>query len=438
MRRLLAPTFPFDPRRVPFFYGWVVVVAATLGTLLSIPGQTMGVSAFTDALLATTGTSRLAFSNAYLLGTLGGAVLLPRAGVLVDRIGVRLTAVWAGLGLGVAAWALSWSGSVVEGLVGWSGLDPTVVTFAVLALCFTLLRFSGQGVMTLTCNTMLARWFERRRGLASAVRSTVVSFGFAFAPRVLDAWTAAAGWDGALRGIAWTVGVATVVLAVFLFRESPEACGMQVDGGVAPAADDRAQPRPAEPSATRKEALCTRAFWVVTLGLALHGMVITGITLHIVDLGSENGLARTEVMSIFLPMAVCSTVSGAFLGWLSDRVSVRALCLWLLAAESLGYALSAHLGSGLGFWLAAAALGVSSGAFTVLTAVGHARLFGRLHLGAINGASMSAVIVGSALGPSAFAWSREFLGSYQPALYASALLPLPVLALALRSKRAAR
>lgn len=48
--RLLRPDVPFAPRRAPFFYGWVVVVASTIGVVMSIPGQTMGVSVFTDPL----------------------------------------------------------------------------------------------------------------------------------------------------------------------------------------------------------------------------------------------------------------------------------------------------------------------------------------------------------------------------------------------------
>lgn len=64
VRALLSADVPFAPRRVPFFYGWVVVAAATSGVLFSIPGQTMGVSVFTDSLLEATGLGRLAFSNA--------------------------------------------------------------------------------------------------------------------------------------------------------------------------------------------------------------------------------------------------------------------------------------------------------------------------------------------------------------------------------------
>ncbi len=214
------------------------------------------------------------------------------------------------------------------------------------------------------------------------------------------------------------------LLAWLFYREDPESCGLTRDG--ATAAPEKGGPRPEPAASTRAEALRTRAFWVLTASLALQGAVLTGITLHIVDLGAESGLDRTAAVSLFLPMAVVSTAAGGLVGWLADRVKIRTLVLSLLGWEAVGFAASAHLGDPAGFWLAAFGLGVAGGHFSVLCAVGHPRFFGLRHLGAIAAASMSMVVVGSALGPSALALSRAALGSYQPALYTAALFPLSV------------
>ena len=98
--KLLDPDFPFAPRRLPFFYGWVVAVASTVGMIASIPGQTMGVSVFTDHLIGATGISRLTLSNTYLVGTVASALLLPAGGAAVDRWGTRTTALLAAILLG--------------------------------------------------------------------------------------------------------------------------------------------------------------------------------------------------------------------------------------------------------------------------------------------------------------------------------------------------
>ena len=83
---------PFDPARVPFYYGWVVLAAGTLGIIASIPGQTAGVSVFTDPISETTGLTRLQLAISYLIGTGSSGLVLPRAGRAIDRYGARVMA----------------------------------------------------------------------------------------------------------------------------------------------------------------------------------------------------------------------------------------------------------------------------------------------------------------------------------------------------------
>jgi hypothetical protein len=302
----------------------------------------MGVSVFTDPLLAATGLDRLAFSNAYLLGTLGSALLLPRAGVILDRLGVRLTAMLTAFALGVVLTLLSQVDRLALAAAGLASIETKGAAFVGLSLLFVGLRFSGQGVMTLASRTMLARWFSRRRGTVTAISATVAAFGFAYAPRVLDAWIERSGWRGAWLELAALELVGMGLIAFLWFRESPESCGLRVDG-VVPSSEPGGSV-PAEATATRGEALRSRSFWLLTLGLALQGMIVTGISLHVVDLGAEAGLDRSAALSLFVPMAVSSTAAAALLGWLADRVRIRTLLLGLLASEVVGVAASAHLG----------------------------------------------------------------------------------------------
>jgi len=54
-----------DPSKSPFFYGYVVLIIGTVGVYCSIPGQTIGVSVFTDPVKDALGLSRNQFSNIY-------------------------------------------------------------------------------------------------------------------------------------------------------------------------------------------------------------------------------------------------------------------------------------------------------------------------------------------------------------------------------------
>ncbi|MCB9596539.1 MAG: MFS transporter [Sandaracinaceae bacterium] len=391
---------------------------------MSIPGQTMGVSVFTDPLIEATGMSRFALSNAYLAGTVLSALSLPRGGRLLDRFGARATVLFASFGLAGTLLALTSIDRLARAVhAAFTAADPVVVGWIALACAFTALRFTGQGMLTMVSRTMLGKWFDRRRGLASGISGIFVAFGFAVAPLVLDAWIEAATWRGAWVGMAAVVAGGMGGFGWLLFRDNPEECGLAMDGAAPEAA------KAPEATSTRAEALRSPAFWALSLALGVHGLVITGFTFHIVDVGAEFGLSRTEAVSFFLPMAVCSTITGALVGWAADRVRIRTLLFVLLGAELLGYGATTQLGTPVGFGLAVVGLGVSGGFFGPLASVALPRFFGRLHLGAIAGMQSMLLVLGSALGPSALALSRTSTGSYAPGLFVCVALPAAVLAL---------
>ena len=93
--------------RFPFFYGYIIVLSGTIGVLMSVPGQTVGISVFTDHLIDDLQISRDNLSLAYLLGTFGSSLILTYAGKFFDRFGARITSVLAALFLGFSLFYLS-------------------------------------------------------------------------------------------------------------------------------------------------------------------------------------------------------------------------------------------------------------------------------------------------------------------------------------------
>ena len=87
---VVSPQWPFDIRRLPFYYGWVIWLFSTAGIIFSIPGQTMGMAVFTDHLIEALGLSRTQLSMAYLVGTVCSSLFLTTAGRWYDRLGGRV------------------------------------------------------------------------------------------------------------------------------------------------------------------------------------------------------------------------------------------------------------------------------------------------------------------------------------------------------------
>lgn len=455
--RLFAPDFPFAPKRVAVFYGWIILGAATIGILMSIPGQTAGVSVFTDYLLAATGLSRLALSNAYLIGTLTSGLLLPFGGVFIDRFGARLVVVAAALWLALTLMFLSVSDRLAHSLSTRLSLDSSLpLAFGLLCLGFVSLRFSGQGMLTMVSRTTLGKWFDRRRGMASGTSGIFVSFGFSSAPLLLSFFIDGFGWRGAWLTMAAMVGVGMGAIGWLLFRDNPEECGLVMDGpavqtplaAVEPATESTGKspvpPSPSQPhyipprDFTRREALRTLAFWSVTLALATQALTITGITFHIVDIGAAAGLPPKQTVALFLPIGILSTATGYLVGILSDRLRLKYLFIAMMVCEALGLMGVAHLDSWPWRVLAIAGLGFTGGCFGTLSTVTMPRYFGRRHLGAIAGVNMMTLVIASAIGPSFLALCNDLFGSYRLGLYLCALLPLSVIGLLLPSRNPQR
>ncbi len=382
---------------------------------MSVPGQTMGVSVFTDSLLDALGLSRGQLSTAYMFGTIGSACLLPWAGRLCDRLGTRAMAVVASLCLAGVLVILSQSDSLARGASSLLGLPAAVSAFGVILVAFLALRFWGQGVLTLSSRNMIAKWFDRKRGLASGLTGLCVALGFSAAPVALDVLIRRFGWRGAWVAAAVVIGGLFSLIAWVLYRDNPEECGLRPDGAAGPGARGDKETPARESCWSRPEAVRTGAFWTFSLSLSLYGMYMTGLTFHIVSIFSSAGMTRLQAVSIFLPASVVAVLVHLSAGWLSDRISLNRLLIVMLAALGVGTVGLAVLAPGLPVLMIIVGNGVGGGLFGLLSAVTWAKFFGRRHLGAISGLHMSVGVLFSAVGPVLFSQSLAWSGSYRPA-----------------------
>lgn len=420
---------PFAPRRWPFFYGWVIVAATTIGTLASLPGQTMMVGVFTDHLIAALDIDRVRLSTAYMFGTIGSSLILPFAGRILDRIGGRLMTMAAALGLGTAMIMLAGTDRVAAALpirASLAGLGTASVTFL-------MMRFFGQGCLTLAARVTLSNWFHHRRGLAVGIAGVFISFGFNSGPVLLHTLVEQFGWRGAALALAAATGLGMTVFAWLFYRDNPEDCGLVPDGNDDPEWHARMEKR--QPTIrheyARHEAVRTLTFWAFTIGLGTEALVITAVTFHIASLGAELGVSESAAYAVYWPMAFFGVTSNFLGGWASDRYPIKWLLILLAASQALGTIGLMTFAEPLGRTLMIAGYGTSLGLFACLLTVPWPRFFGRVHLGAINGLVASVTVFASAVGPVVFAQAYTLAGSYLEVKAASLSLPVVVMLLAL-------
>lgn len=404
---------PFPPSKFPFFYGWVILAAGTIGILMSIPGQTMGVSVFTENLLSDLQINRNSLSLAYLVGTLSSGLMITRAGKLYDKHGARVMTFIAGVMLGLMLVYLTRIDRLVDAMTKWSWITPVLETFILLSIGFWGIRFFGQGLLTMVSRNMVMKWFNRRRGLANAVLGIFSALGFSVAPKILSQIIDRLEWRGAWIFLAVLVGVIFAIFVLVFYRDNPEDCGCVADGNMKERKRRKRPPSLPDHDFSLKEARKTPAFWAFTLALTMSALYISGLTFHVVSVFESSGLTREMGLGIFIPTSVIA-VGVQFAGsYASDFIKLKyPLILFMVGLLLSTFGLTMLGEQSIAYALIIVGNGIVWGLYTVLIGVTWPRFYGLKNLGAISGFSLSWTVIGSALGPYMFSLSIELTGSY--------------------------
>jgi len=386
------------PHRLPLYYGWVNVLVASVAMTATLPGRTHGLGLITEAMLADLPIGHVSFARINLVGSLVGALFALPAGRMIDRIGVRATLVAVLLALGVSVLAMSRCDGALS-----------------LLVTLVLVRGFGQSALSVVSMAAIGKWFSRRLGLAMGVFAVLLTFGFIASVLALGAAVEQYGWRTAWEGVGCAV-LAFVPLAWLLTRDTPEACGLLPDLAASGASDA------AEPSFTVRGAMLTPAFWVLVLGGGTFNLAWSGVTLFNESMLIERGLPRTSAVEIMAVLTAMGLVANLACGAFATRALVVKLLaggMGLLAAALLVFP---SIETVRGAQLYAALMGLSGGIVTVVFFAAWGHLFGREHLGRIQGAAQLATVLASAMGPVVLAECQAFTGSYGPVLVALAAI----------------
>ena len=424
----LPPHAPFAPYGSPIFYGWIILLLGAVGVVMSSPGQTIGVSAFTDLLVRDLGVSPTNLSLAYLIGTLASSFILPYAGRAYDLYGARLMGVLVAVALGGVLIGLSLLPEIVRFLHNLlPGLRFVPTAFALLSLGFFMLRFFGQGALTLVSRNMVLKWFERRRGFANSIVGAATTLGFSASPLIFNSMIDQWGWQATWRLLGIIIALPFAAVFLLLARDNPHECGLLPDGGLS--SKRRSEAPEAHPSAefTLRQAQKTLPFWVFLGIITVASMYITGLTFNIVSVFEAAGRSRIQAVSIFLPASIIALALNLGGGWICDHIRFK----YLAMLQGLGILICTIAvlflkESGM-LPLLVIGNGITTGMFGIVIAVPWPRFYGLTHLGRISGFVTGWTVAGSALGPYLFNVYFDLFGGYWGASILTAAIVLGLL-----------
>jgi MFS family permease len=398
MSAVAQPVPNAKPARRGLYYGWTNVALAALAMVATLPGRTQGLGLITESLLADLHIDRVSYAAMNLWATLVGSLFCLPCGRLVDRFGSRVV-----LAAVVAALA-----ATVLGMTAASGL-------LWLGAAIMLTRGLGQSALSVVSLTLVGKWFGRRLNYAMGIYSLLVGVGFIAAFPSVGSAVVAFGWRTAWSGVGWVLLLVVAPLAWIAVRNGPKQRMTEF-----------ASADPASPATladfTLSEALRTTAFWLFALSSSLFGLVYSGISLFNQSILEQRGFEA----SVFHQVLVISTMLGLVAnfagGWIASRWSIQRLMglgMGMLAGALLALPL---VRSYMHVVLYGAAMGISGGVVTVVFFSVWGQVYGRSHLGKIQGCAQMMTVFASAVGPLLLAETLARTGSYDGIFYGLAAI----------------
>lgn len=364
-------------------YAWRRLAASVmLSTLGGIGMWALAVAM--PAVQADLGVSRADISFAYSLNMLGffaGGVLTGR---LVDRRGIVFASIVSALGLSAG--------------FGLAALAPTLSLFAAAQV---LVGFSAAATFA-PLVADISHWFEKRRGLAVAIAASGNYLAGAIWPPIVGLMIQHHGWRVTYGSAAVLCLLTMIPLALTLKRRAPD--------------HDAAHAASVANQSLAALGLSPRALQTLLIVAGLSCCVAMSMPqVHIVaycsDLGY--GVARgAEMLSLMLGFGIVSRVAT---GWLADRVGgVMTLLIGstLQCVALFFYLVSDSLFS---LYLASALFGLFQGGIVPSYAIIVREYFPPREAASRVGLTVSATIVGMALGGWMGGVMFDMTGSYRAA-----------------------
>lgn len=401
-----------NPSKFPFFYGYVIAFIGTFGVWISFPGQTVGVSVFTDPVKDALGLSRNQFSNAYLIGTFMSALLIGKSGKILDILGTRLVTFLSCLLLGLALLMASVSVEISDFFENIFNADSWIVPFTVISCLFFLIRFSGQGLLTMASRNMIMIWFDKNRGKINSFTSISLSLGFSLAPLLINVLIDDGGWEYAWQLLSLCVFIFSIFVW-HLYRNKPEDHGLLPDGVTVSKQEVIQVDENNGIAYTVAEATKTRSFWMYAFILAFNAFLVTGFSFHIVSIFGTIDVGKSAAVAIFFPISIVSVIVSLVFNVLSDYLKLQWQLYGMIFSGILASLGLFYLSEPFGKYLLIVGIGALGGFFAVLNAVVWPRFYGRKNLGAITGKVMSFIIVSSAIAPSLFSFFFSYFETYK-------------------------
>jgi len=263
----------------------------------------------------------------------------------------------------------------------------------------------------ITMLSIVAQWFDRRRGIMTAICLSGMGIGTMIIPPIASRLISRYGWRTAYIIIA-VFGFILVAGAAQFLRYPPEKIPHSVDRRRSQTGDEVFQDGAA---LSLKDALSNRQFWILSALYFFFLYALLTVVVHVVIHATGLAVPQKNAANILAIIGALCVLGMNAAGWSADRMGNKRtliICFILMAFSFLVLLAANGVGS---FYLFALVFGLAYGGMQVLFSPLVAELFGLRSHGVILGTAAFAGSIGAALGPFISGYIFDLTGSYSRA-----------------------
>ncbi len=362
-------------------------------------GQTFLISLYIPQIESVFGFTNTGLSSLYAGATMASAFALPWIGRLVDTIHLTRFTLGILLGCTLACLILSLAFHPALVLLGFFGL-----------------RLFGQGLLSHTSVSTMARSFVQNRGKAISIASLGHPGGEALLPLLVTVGITAIGWRSTLQVSALVLMILVVPLTYYLLSAQSKEVLM---------------PRLMTSTADRKHLNPLRVardyqFWIIAPALFKLGFFSTAIFFYQIKLGNSRGWDPTWVAGSLSVYALVSALSMMGSGSLVDRLTARRLFPYILIPFLLGISILAVAQHPIGYPVALVFIAMSNGAGSTIMNALFAEVFGAEKIGTVRSLFAMVMVFSTSMGPLCFGLLLDGGWSYSSMFFLSGFILLLV------------
>lgn len=397
------------------YYGWVIVFIAGFTIFFSAPGQTYSISAFIDSYINEFNFTRTSVSTIYSFATIISGSLLVFMGKLIDRFGQKKMSLLVGLSLALTCL-----------------FNSFITNIFMMSIGFFLLRYFGQGSMTLIPNSLIPQWFIKRRALTISLANIGNVAANSLVPLLNVYLISKYSWQNAWRFWSIALVVVFIPIAYTFIVNRPEDIALLPDNKKI---KDQNTIKDELKTMTKdswhlNEALKTKEFWFVGFISMIAPMISTGLMFHYFSIMSQRALFDEKAAVLVGLMALPGFLMPIISGLIIDRYRskhILTMTLFVIASSLVFFVFSkSFLATAIFMIVYGFAVNIQSVTISVIWP----RYFGRKYLGSIRGAATVFSVFGSALGPIPFGISFDMTQSYNPVFIMMTLISILSIAMA--------